>query len=276
MVMMQGTWRINANGEQGLLVLQSTNNVSFNGTIKLDDTGGRTDPVDGRWDEPKRTITFNRHLPDGNTQIFTGLLGDNHPENTVLAGRLGTCCGWVMSPLKQGATYLISLDSFHCRQTRDTISLPEFTGRDVVYAALVTQTFSQVGYSEILAQPKTIGVVHHGEDHPIGIPFGVRLQPNESVTFSYLLVNSGFQGSGAQAVGRFLDEVSGAVRDALNVIYAAEKGIWEALNELTLGLNKLQFSGCDGIVAGDKITKTAAELNQLMPATGSRHVETRE
>src|SRR5205823_14418217 len=95
------------------------------------------------------------------------------------------------------------------------------------------------------------------------------------LTFSYLIMNSSV-GSGAQQLQQFFDNVSAVTKDALDIIYPAEKGIWEELNDLTKFLNKLQFSGCDGIVAGDKVTKTAAELNQLMPATGSRHVETRE
>jgi len=282
MTNISGNWRINANGSQGFLILESQDNVSFTGSIRLDETAERGDAIQGTWNDAGRTINFNRPLPDGSTQFYTGFLGDNHAENLILAGTItdtvnpGTFAGWVASPLQESATYVLSIDNLHCNQTRDTISLPEFTGRDTDYGALVTQVLTQVGYGEVLDQKQSIGSVHHGEDHALDLQLTVRLQANESLTFSYLFINSGFQGSGAQETGQFLDKLSGAVRDALNVAYPAEKVIWEALNDLTLGLNQLQFSGCDGIVAGDKITFTAAELDQLMPVAGARHVETRE
>lgn len=63
-----GTWKINGNGSQGLLTLTSNDNVSFNGSVTFDDIGGRTDAVTGSWNEAAGQITFTRSLPGGATQ----------------------------------------------------------------------------------------------------------------------------------------------------------------------------------------------------------------
>lgn len=280
MTTISGTWRINANGSQGLLTLASTDNVSFQGSVNFDDIGGRTDQVTGNWNEVAGQITFTRLLGDtGAIQTYTGILGDNHLENLILAGSFTesdtpTISGWVAAPLQPAVTYDLSLDEFHIKQTRDFFSIPQATDTD--YAALNVQVLSQIGYGEVIKLRNPIGKVHGGEDHPTGLHRTVRLQPNEALTFSYLIVNSGFDASDAQQLQQFLDKVSNATRDALNVVYPAEKSIWEVLNDLTQFLNSFLYSGCDGIVAGDKVTKTAAELNQLMPTAGKRYSETRE
>jgi hypothetical protein len=280
MTTISGTWRINANGSLGLLTLASNDNASFQGSVTFDDIGGRTDRVTGTWNDVAGQITFTRFLSDtGATQTYSGVLGDNHPENLILAGSFTesdtpTISGWVAAPLQPAVTYVLSLDEFHIKQTRDFFSIPQATDTD--YAALNVQVLSQVGYTEVLKLNDPIGKVHGGEDHATGLQFTFRLQPNEALTFSYLIVNSGFDGSNAQQLQQFLDKVSTATRDALNVIYPAEKSIWEVLNDLTQFLNSFLYSGCDGIVAGDKVTQTAAELNQVVPASGNRYAETRE
>lgn len=280
MTTISGTWRVNANGSQGLLTLTSNDNVSFSGSMALDDTGDRMDAVQGVWNDAERMISFTRSLPDGTVQTYTGFLGDNHPENLILAGSLSGVAGWVAAPLQPAVTYILSLDKFHVYQTRDFFSFPQATDTD--YVAFAAQMLTQVGYGEVLTLNSPAGKVHGGEDHlPNPDPsqklqFAIRLQPNEGLTFTYLIMNSGFDGSDAQKVQQFLDEISNATKDALNIIYPAEKSIWEVLNDLTQYINSIQAGGCDGIVAGDKITKTAAELNQLMPAGGNTYSETRE
>jgi hypothetical protein len=81
-----GTWRINANGSLGTLILTSPDNRVLQGTITFPDTGNRTDKVKGIWDNTAGVINFNRFLPNNVTQNYTGFLGDNHPENILLAG----------------------------------------------------------------------------------------------------------------------------------------------------------------------------------------------
>lgn len=280
MTAINGTWRIDANGSQGLLTFESPDNKSLQGQVIFDDTGGREDRIEGSWNDDAGQITFVRHLPgDSVTQNFTGAVGTNFPENLILAGSFTESdissstprsrFGWVAAPLRQAATYSIQLDKFHVNQTRDTVSLPEFKGRDVIYAAFSVQILSQIGYGEIQSVSHTIGPVHNGEDHPTNLKFLVRLQPNEALTFSFLLVNSGFVGSGAAEGQKFLDNISNATKSALNVIYPAEKEIWTVANDLTQYLNSILASGCDGIVAADKVTMTYDQLNQRMPASGN-------
>ena|SRR5207302_7796059 len=93
-------WTINANGSLGTLELISQNNRTLNGFITFPDTGGRVDTISGGWDDAGRKITFTRTLPGDAVQVFEGFLGDNRPGQLVLAGNLGTNCGWVaFSPI---------------------------------------------------------------------------------------------------------------------------------------------------------------------------------
>src|SRR5260370_32050740 len=150
MVTISATWRINGNGSQGLLTLASNDNVSLNGSIKFDDTGERTDAVEGVWDDAASKITLTRFLPGGVTQTFTGFLGDNHAENLILAGSItdsvnpGISSGWVAAPLQPPATYVLSLGAFHGKQARYFFSIPQATA--TAYAALNVQVLSQGGY----------------------------------------------------------------------------------------------------------------------------------
>ncbi len=82
----QSVWRINANGSLGTLTLQSNDNVSLQGSITFDDTGGRVDQIEGGWDDREGKNTFTRFLPGGAQQVYTGFLGSNHPEQLLLAG----------------------------------------------------------------------------------------------------------------------------------------------------------------------------------------------
>ncbi len=82
----QSVWRINANGSLGTLTLQSNDNVSLQGSVTFDDTGGRVDQIEGGWDDAEGKITFTRFLPGGAQQMYTGFLGNNHPEQLLLAG----------------------------------------------------------------------------------------------------------------------------------------------------------------------------------------------
>src|SRR5712691_10679267 len=150
MTTISGTWRINANGSQGLLTLASNDNASFQGSVTFDDIGGRTDRVVGDWNDVAGQITFIRFLSDtGATQTYMGVLGDNHPENLILAGSFtesdtSTISGWVAAPLQPAVTYLLSLDAFHCNQTRDTLTIdfPQIRGQDTDYAGLGIQFLS--------------------------------------------------------------------------------------------------------------------------------------
>lgn len=266
-----GTWKINGNGSQGLLTLTSNDNVSFNGSVTFDDIGGRTDAVTGSWNEAAGQITFTRSLPGGATQTFTGFLGNNNPDALILAGSFTesdvpanaprTNFGWNMAPLQPAATYLLSLDKFHITHTR---SLHE----DTDFAALTLQVLTSVGYEEPLTLSKSFGNVNDG-DHAVGLQLAFRLQPNEALTFSYLITNSGFAGSDSQKLRQTLDNISDATKKALDIVYATEAAIWEVANDLTQFLNSIFVANCDGVVAGDKVTKTAAELAQLTSATGS-------
>ena len=93
-------WTINANGSLGTLELISEDNRILNGSITFPDTGGRSDTIQGGWDDVGRKITFTRFLPGGATQTYEGFLGDNRPGQLILAGSLDTCCGWVaFSPI---------------------------------------------------------------------------------------------------------------------------------------------------------------------------------
>jgi len=83
----QSVWRINANGSLGTLTLQSNDNVSLRGSITFEDSGGQADQIEGGWDDAEGKITFTRFLGDtGATQTYTGFLGNNHPEQLLLAG----------------------------------------------------------------------------------------------------------------------------------------------------------------------------------------------
>jgi len=96
----RSVWTINANGSLGTLTLMSGNNRNLSGFITFGDTGGRSDTIEGGWDDAGRRITFTRFLPDGTTQTYEGFLGDNRPGQLMLAGSLDTCCGWVaFSPI---------------------------------------------------------------------------------------------------------------------------------------------------------------------------------
>ncbi len=102
----QSVWRINANGSLGTLTLQSNDNVSLQGSITFDDTGGRVDQIEGGWDDVASKITLTRFLPGGVTQTFIGFLGNNHPDQLILAGSItdsvnpGISSGWAaFSPL---------------------------------------------------------------------------------------------------------------------------------------------------------------------------------
>lgn len=80
------TWEINANGSQGVLTLTSNDNLSLTGSITFPDAGGRTDTIQGGWNDAAGQISFTRFLPGSATQTFTGFLGDNHPSVLILAG----------------------------------------------------------------------------------------------------------------------------------------------------------------------------------------------
>ncbi len=87
-VLGQSKWRINANGSLGILTLQlAQDKVSLIGSITFDDIGGRTDNIEAGWDDAAGKITFTRFLSDtGAQQVYTGFLGNNHPEQLLLAG----------------------------------------------------------------------------------------------------------------------------------------------------------------------------------------------
>jgi hypothetical protein len=82
----QSLWRVNANGSVGTLTLQSDDNARLQGSITFDDGPGN-DSIEGGWDDATGRIEFTRLLA-GNvtTQTFVGFLGDNHPEQLLLAG----------------------------------------------------------------------------------------------------------------------------------------------------------------------------------------------
>lgn len=82
----QSTWRINANGSLGTLTLQSTDNLRLNGSVRFDGDG-REDQISGGWNDNAGQITFTRMLGNSTTtQTFIGFLGNNHPEQLLLAG----------------------------------------------------------------------------------------------------------------------------------------------------------------------------------------------
>jgi hypothetical protein len=85
MTTINGLWRINANGSQGMLVLSSNDNTHLGGTVTFD-TDHRVDAVDGTWDDAAGRIAFTRHLPGGAVQNYVGFLGNNHPARLILAG----------------------------------------------------------------------------------------------------------------------------------------------------------------------------------------------
>jgi hypothetical protein len=86
-VLGQSKWRINANGSLGTLLLQKAPTTgALIGLIAFDDIGGREDHIEAGWDDAEGKITFTRFLPGGAQQVFTGLLGNNHPEQLLLAG----------------------------------------------------------------------------------------------------------------------------------------------------------------------------------------------
>jgi hypothetical protein len=81
----RAVWPINANGSQGALTVISSDNMTLSGSVTFDDAP-RDDPVDGTWDDAAGHIRFTRHLPGGNSQAYSGFLGNNHPDRVMLAG----------------------------------------------------------------------------------------------------------------------------------------------------------------------------------------------
>lgn len=262
MTTISGQWRINGNGSQGLLDLASPDNTNLTGTVTFDDTGGRTDPVNGHWDEAAGAIRLVRTLGNGATQTYTGRLGNNDPTHLILAGGFAQSdhagprqqFGWAAAPVRPASTYALSLDSFTIRQTR---SFHE----DTDFVSLSAIVLTEVGYEQpTTTVPRSMGNLNNGTFRNLGQQLAFRLQPNEAVTFSYLILNSGFAGSSSQDLQKTLDAISTATKDALDVYYAALSGIWTIADGLTQLLNAVIAADCDGICAADRITFSASDL----------------
>jgi len=86
MTAITGRWQINANGSLGTLNFDSPDNIALHGSVTFPDTGGRTDTVTGIWSDPAGQLSMTRLLPGGGVQNYLGFLGNNHPENLIVAG----------------------------------------------------------------------------------------------------------------------------------------------------------------------------------------------
>jgi hypothetical protein len=68
----QGQWHINANGFKGTLNITTDAAGHVTGTANID--VGVTNNLQGVWSETAQEITFNRLLPGGAVQTYTGYL----------------------------------------------------------------------------------------------------------------------------------------------------------------------------------------------------------
>jgi hypothetical protein len=140
--------------------------------------------------------------------------------------------------------------------------------------------FASVSASLSGAEPvsvsRKLGDLNNGTHH-VGLevgPFDLVPNATASLAIAFLVINQGHSGSEEKAQD-IADGISKATETALDVAYPAYKDIWTIANALTLGLNALLGADCDGLVVGDKIVKSGAELDQHTHAiflyTESRH-----
>ncbi len=84
-------WDINSDGNPGILSIFSVDaHGVFVGHLGLDVNKGRTDTINGIWDDAEGKITFTLFLPSDPsttpTQTYTGFLGSNDLKHLILAG----------------------------------------------------------------------------------------------------------------------------------------------------------------------------------------------
>lgn len=95
-----------------------------------------------------------------------------------------------------------------------------------------------------------IGDVGSGH-HPLNLKFGpITVAPQDPVSFAYVVVNSGYGGSGegnAQAVINTLADIIGAI---INKYYP---GLGSVIDFAAKGLASILLANCDGVVAADKV-----------------------
>lgn len=99
-----------------------------------------------------------------------------------------------------------------------------------------------------------------GGNCSIGIQPAVVVPDNASVTFSYLILNSGYDRSSESTVKGVMNSLSDRAAKLCTGIFGYAE-VWNKLNQFTHWLNDLQFINCDGAVAADAIELSASTLS---------------
>lgn len=209
------------------------------------------------------------------------------------------------------ARYYVGLDSFKIRDTRSN-----FDDTDIVSlaAGIIDLQHPNVGvgknHLEVPPQKGFMEEVDNGlhplnhiqspsDEHNNGVDLGV-LGPfdfipdnSTSLAIQYVIQNSGYAGSSAEAANAVFNTISDGADGALTAIYPGSSAGWDKLNDLTHKINKVGFVNCDGPVAVDQIEKTptrtisdsvlgqtrnqpghlldGAELAKLITSPGDKH-----
>jgi hypothetical protein len=155
--------------------------------------------------------------------------------------------------------YTVTLERFHIDNTRAADDDTDVVSFTVAAAPPIGESSRQ----------ENVGDVDNG-DHQLGWRIGpLRLvDANESVKFSYAIVNAGYANSDAAKVGRLLQGL-GQLCSALCAGVFGFGGIWVTVaSKFVQYVGELLSIDCDGPVAGDAYTFTAGELHDLTAATG--------
>jgi hypothetical protein len=87
--------------------------------------------------------------------------------------------------------------------------------------------------------------------HPLNLTFGpLTITPQDTVSFTYLVVNSGYGGSGEGNIQQATNAIADIVGAIINIYYP---GLGTVIDYAAKGLAGILLEDCDGVVVADKI-----------------------
>jgi hypothetical protein len=100
--------------------------------------------------------------------------------------------------------------------------------------------------------------------HTIGFRFGpINVKPDDPIAFTYIVVNSGFNGETGLEIANLLSDVSA------DVLSSYLPGLGAAANFVGHKLNGIFGANCDGVVVAEKIDQEWQLANSSIPFNGA-------
>src|SRR6266480_3805514 len=145
------------------------------------------------------------------------------------------------SGLPDTLQYVLVLKQFHVNNTRAN-------DKDTDVVAFT----AKVGDLIYPTQIKRMENIQDG-DHLVDLYIGpIIAPPLTPVTFSYTIVNSGYDATDTNKARQVSDTLS-TIGAAICTAAFGGDNIWSEINKLHQDINKLIFANCDGLVAGDGV-----------------------